>query len=131
MATMEVVSGKPAMSMDILEVISPAPGCRLLPTAMSLTSLGSTLALRAASRREVASMTSGAVSLSPPRLPLVMGVLTAEQMTTSSSCLAAMGSFLSASLTLASLFIGYVLRNTLNFATDKEDDHSIKGRSKL
>ena len=41
----EVVSGNPAMNMAILEVISPPPGCKLLPTAMSSTSLGLSLAL--------------------------------------------------------------------------------------
>ena len=87
MATMLVVSGNPAKNIPILPVISPAPGCRLFPTAMSWMASGLTCALQAASLRTVASMTSGAVSLSPPFFALQMGVLTAAQMTTSSAFL--------------------------------------------
>jgi hypothetical protein len=91
MVTMEVVSGKPARNMAMRWGIYPAPDCRLLPTAMSSTSLGSSLALATTSLRAAASMTYGAVSLRAPRLALVMGVRTAEQMTTSSEDLLEVG----------------------------------------
>ena len=65
------------------------------------------LALLAASLRQVESITSGAVSLSPPFLPLVRGVLTAEQMTTSSSDLAAVFSLRRVVARLLSLCIRY------------------------
>lgn len=90
MATMEVVSGNPAKNIAILFGISPAPGCKLLPTAMSWMSLGFTLARRATYLKTTDRRYSGAVSLSPPLLPLVIGVLTAAQITTSSSDLAEM-----------------------------------------
>ncbi len=105
MATMGVVSGYPAMNIAILPVIYPAPGCKLLPTAISWMASDLILALSAASLRTVESMTSGAVFLSPPFFPLVMGVLTAEQMTTSSSDLAAMSCFLTMVARLCSLFM--------------------------
>ncbi|CAM6001468.1 unnamed protein product [Sphagnum balticum] len=92
-ATMVVVSGNPARNWAILLGIYPAPDCRLFPTAISWTSLGLTLALMAASLRTTERRYSGAVSLSGPFFPLVMGVLTAEQMTTSSSDLTDMQCF--------------------------------------
>jgi hypothetical protein len=83
----EVVSGNPAKNWAILEVISPPPGCKLLPTAISWTSLGSSLALSQAALKAYESKYYGAVSLKRPRLAFCKGVLTAEQMTTSSGFL--------------------------------------------
>ena len=93
-AIIDVVSGNPAKNIAILLGISPAPGCKLFPTAMSWMSLGLTLALRATYLRTTERRYSGAVSLSPPFLPLVIGVLTAAQITTSSSDLAEMSCLL-------------------------------------
>jgi len=83
----EVVSGKPAKNWAILEVISPPPGCKLFPTAMSWTCLGSSFALSQAALNANESKYYGAVSLKSPFLAFCKGVLTAEQMTTSSGFL--------------------------------------------
>ena len=80
----DVVSGKPAKNWAILDVIYPPPGWRLLPTAISWTNLGSSLALSQAPLNAYDSKYYGAVSLKAPFLALVKGVLTAEQITTSS-----------------------------------------------
>lgn len=87
MVTIEVVSENPAKNIAILCGISPAPDCRLLPTAMSSTNLESILDLETTSFSVAASMTYGAVSLSPPLFALVMGVLTVAHITTSSGVL--------------------------------------------
>ena len=86
----EVVSGNPAKNWAILEVISPPPGCKLLPTAISWTSLGSSLARSQAALKAYESKYYGAVSLKSPLLAFCNGVLTAEQMTTSSGFLVPM-----------------------------------------
>lgn len=87
--TKVVVSGMPAKNPAILDVMAPAPGWLTLPTTMSSMSLGSTLVLSISPFKAVANKTSGAVSLSPPLLALVNGVLTAPQITTSLGLLGA------------------------------------------
>ena len=106
-ATIDVVSGIPATNIAILKWIYPAPTIRLFPTQMSWTLDGWTLALSIADLKTVDNKTSGAVSLSPPLLALVRGVLTAEHMTTSSGLLVAIFYWTRWVLSLSSLFIKY------------------------
>lgn len=91
MVTMEVVSGSPARNIAMRWGISPAPDCRLFPTAISSTNFGSTLARATTYLKTAASITSGAVSFKAPLLALVTGVRTAAQITTSSGDFEEMG----------------------------------------
>ncbi len=81
------MSGNPAKNWAILEGIYPAPGWRLLPTAISWTNFGSNFALSQAALKANDNKYSGAVSFNSPLLALVNGVRTAEQITTSSALL--------------------------------------------
>lgn len=83
--TIVVVSGKPARNAAILCGISPAPDCKLFPTQISSTFLGSILVLSKIALNTGTKRPSHEVSLSPPFFALVNGVLKAAQMTTSSA----------------------------------------------